>query len=83
MNILEKVPQEIKRKIVGFMIRPPHYIAYIKGVRLVFNNELLINIDETPIKLVVDNLDQEWYDFINNENTDEEEYLDTFSVDIL
>ena len=83
MNILENVPHELKRKIISFFPRPSHFVAYKTGVKPVFNNELLIDIDEKPIKLVVDDIDQEWYDFINNENTDEEEYHYNFSVDNL
>ena len=62
MDILLKVPVELKRKIIGYMVRPPHYTAYINGMRPVFDNELFTLIDgETEI---LTRLDLDWYEFL-------------------
>jgi|TARA_R110002126_G_scaffold33664_2_gene105268 hypothetical protein len=68
MNILYRVPDELKRKIVSYFVRPPHYFAYKTGMRIITSNELNCNISGS-IKLeegITDELQEEWEYFLEH-----------------
>jgi len=68
MEIFEKLPDELKRKIISYFVRPPHYHAYITGIRRVFNNELNCKISGN-FKLK-DPVDAEWEVFLGQYDYD-------------
>lgn len=50
------------------MVRPPHYIAYINGMRPIFDNELYSKISPGTIKInpltyQQEELNEEWYEY--------------------
>ena len=85
MNILKNVPVELKRKIIGYMIRPPHYQAYITGMRPIFDNELYTKIDGEIN--ILSRLDQEWIafnqDYLEDEELNDDWYDEDYSAHII
>ena len=71
MDILNAVPDELKRKIISYFVRPPHYYAYITGIRRVFNNELNCKISGN-FKLTED-VDTEWEIFLGQYDYSDEQ----------
>ena len=61
MDILKKIPIELKQLVISFIPRPPHYLAMKKGLIPVFDREINSKIDGEIT--LYDELDIEWEEF--------------------
>lgn len=64
MNVMQKIPIELKRLVMSFVQRPPHYLAMKKGLIPVFDREIIAKIDG-EITLLGEPMDIEWQEFID------------------
>tara|TARA_Y100000361_G_C11033698_1_gene276175 strand:- start:272 stop:508 length:237 start_codon:yes stop_codon:yes gene_type:complete len=64
MDILQNIPIELKRLVMSFVQRPPHYLAMKTGLIPVFDREIIAKIDG-EITLYNEEMDIEWEEFIN------------------
>ena len=63
MDILKKIPIELKQLVISFIPRPPHYLAMKKGLIPVFDREIIAKIDGEIT--LYDEMDIEWQEFID------------------
>ncbi len=67
MNILNKLPIELKRKVISYHERPPHYYAIKSAPFPIRDSLLFLNMDPTILKLNLDLLDDEWNEYLFGE----------------
>jgi len=65
MNILYKLPEELKCKVISYHERPPHYYAIKNAPFPIRDSLLFMNMDTTILKLNLDLLDDEWYEYFS------------------
>ena len=55
MDILNNVPQELKRKILSFHVRPPHYFAIQNSLFPISDSILFEDLERNILKISLKN----------------------------
>jgi len=70
MNILSILPIELKRKVISYMERPPHYYAIKNAPFPIRDSLLFMNMSPEIIRLNFDLLDDEWAEYFESISDD-------------
>ena len=60
---MKNIPIELKRLVMSYFQRPPHYLAMKNGLIPVFDREIIAKIDGEIT--LYDEMDIEWQEFID------------------